>query len=138
MASLRTRTSPWRQTFDRLTTSTPTRSRSFTLRSRPYSTFPSSSSSGSSSKNSRTGFRLTPTTAVLCCVPLLTAYLGVWQVQRLKWKLGLIADVDRNLSKDPMVLPNEIKCVWTRPPTGESIIADPFFSSLPFHSIVDP
>ncbi|KAG7562953.1 hypothetical protein FFLO_01643 [Filobasidium floriforme] len=114
MASLRSRTSPWRQTFDRLTaTAAPVRpaTRSFAPRSRTMSTFPSSSSGSSSSgssSGSRSGFRLTPTTAVLCCVPILTAYLGVWQVQRLKWKLGLIADVDRNLSKDPMVLPNEI------------------------------
>jgi hypothetical protein len=115
MASLRSRTSPWRQTLDRLTATTaPVRpaTRSFAPRSRTMSTFPSSSSGSSSSgssSGSRSGFRLTPTTAVLCCVPILTAYLGVWQVQRLKWKLGLIADVDRNLSKDPMVLPNEIK-----------------------------
>jgi hypothetical protein len=115
MTSLRSRTSPWRQTFERLTaTAAPVRpaTRSFAPRSRTMSTFPSSSSGSSSSgssSGSRSGFRLTPTTAVLCCVPILTAYLGVWQVQRLKWKLGLIADVDRNLSKDPMVLPNEIK-----------------------------
>jgi hypothetical protein len=63
--------------------------------------------SGHSGKSSR--FRLTPTTVILCCVPLLTGYLGVWQLQRLKWKLGLIEDVDRNLSKEPLILPNEVK-----------------------------
>jgi surfeit locus 1 family protein len=54
-------------------------------------------------------FRLTPTTAVLCFVPVLTGILGVWQLQRLQWKLGLIEEVDAAMAKDPMILPDEIK-----------------------------
>ena len=54
-------------------------------------------------------FRLTPTTAVLCFVPVLTGVLGVWQLQRLQWKLGLIDEVDEAMAKDPMILPDEIK-----------------------------
>lgn len=50
-----------------------------------------------------------PMTVILVCVPLLTGYLGVWQIQRLNWKLGLIEDVDRNLSKDPLILPDDIE-----------------------------
>lgn len=50
-----------------------------------------------------------PITLILICAPILTGYLGVWQVQRLKWKVALIEEVDRNLAKDPIVLPNEIK-----------------------------
>ncbi|GHJ90312.1 hypothetical protein NliqN6_6714 [Naganishia liquefaciens] len=53
-------------------------------------------------------FRLTPTTAVLCFVPVLTGVLGVWQLQRLQWKLGLIDEVDEAMAKDPMILPDEI------------------------------
>ncbi|KAJ9116383.1 hypothetical protein QFC22_004824 [Naganishia vaughanmartiniae] len=53
-------------------------------------------------------FKLTPTTAVLCFVPVLTGVLGLWQLQRLKWKLNLIEEVDTAMAKDPMILPNEI------------------------------
>ncbi|WWD10526.1 hypothetical protein V865_008662 [Kwoniella europaea PYCC6329] len=51
---------------------------------------------------------LRPTTLVLICVPILTGFLGVWQLQRLQWKLNLIDEVDRNLQKDPMLLPDNI------------------------------
>jgi hypothetical protein len=50
-----------------------------------------------------------PITLILICAPILTGYLGVWQIQRLKWKVALIEEVDRNLAKDPMVLPAQIK-----------------------------
>ncbi|KAJ9100942.1 hypothetical protein QFC19_005338 [Naganishia cerealis] len=56
-------------------------------------------------------FKLTPTTAVLCFVPVLTGFLGIWQLQRLKWKVNLIEEVDVAMAKDPMILPNEIKYV---------------------------
>ncbi|KAL7422095.1 surf-like protein [Cryptotrichosporon argae] len=49
-----------------------------------------------------------PITIILIFAPLLTGYLGVWQVQRLKWKVALIEEVDRNLAKEPMILPGVI------------------------------
>ncbi|WVR04922.1 hypothetical protein IAU60_001934 [Kwoniella sp. DSM 27419] len=49
-----------------------------------------------------------PTTLVLICVPILTGFLGIWQLKRLKWKLELIDEVDRNLQKPPMLLPATI------------------------------
>jgi surfeit locus 1 family protein len=52
---------------------------------------------------------LRPITVVLIFAPILTGYLGVWQVQRLKWKVALIEEVDRNLAKEPMALPGKIK-----------------------------
>jgi surfeit locus 1 family protein len=52
---------------------------------------------------------LRPITLILMFAPILTGYLGVWQVQRLKWKVGLIEEVDRNLAKEPMALPAKIK-----------------------------
>jgi len=52
---------------------------------------------------------LRPITLVLIFAPILTGYLGVWQVQRLKWKVALIEEVDRNLAKEPMALPGNIK-----------------------------
>ncbi|WVN87651.1 uncharacterized protein L203_102834 [Cryptococcus depauperatus CBS 7841] len=51
---------------------------------------------------------LRPTTILLIFVPILTGYLGYWQLQRLKWKLALIEEVDRNMAKAPMLLPNHI------------------------------
>lgn len=56
-----------------------------------------------------------PITLVLLIAPLLTGYLGVWQVQRLKWKLALIDEVDHNLAKDPLPLPGKIKFVAKQP-----------------------
>lgn len=50
-----------------------------------------------------------PITVLLIFAPILTGYLGVWQVQRLKWKLALIDEIDHNLSKDPIVLPPHVK-----------------------------
>lgn len=54
---------------------------------------------------------LKPTTLVLIFVPILTGFLGVWQIRRLKWKVALIEEVDRNLAREPMILPGTIKCV---------------------------
>ena len=67
------------------------------------------SSSSTQYTTSTRNFRLTPTTAVLCFVPVHTGFLGVWQLQRLKWKVQLIEDVDTAMAKDPMILPNDIK-----------------------------
>lgn len=80
--------------------------RSLRRHARSYATpsTPTASPSTSSRK-----IKFGPMTVILCCVPLLTGYLGVWQIQRLNWKLGLIEDVDRNLSKDPLILPDDIE-----------------------------
>ncbi|WWC85166.1 uncharacterized protein L201_000023 [Kwoniella dendrophila CBS 6074] len=59
-------------------------------------------------KNTLRSQLLRPTTLVLICVPILTGFLGVWQLQRLQWKLNLIEEVDRNLQKQPMLLPDNI------------------------------
>jgi cytochrome oxidase assembly protein ShyY1 len=44
-------------------------------------------------------------------VPILTGFLGIWQIRRLQWKVALIDEVDRNLAREPMALPNRIKWV---------------------------
>ncbi|ODN72673.1 hypothetical protein L202_08113 [Cryptococcus amylolentus CBS 6039] len=49
-----------------------------------------------------------PTTILLMMVPFVTGYLGWWQIQRLRWKLDLIDEVDRNMEKPPMLLPSHI------------------------------
>ncbi|KAK0537722.1 surf-like protein [Tilletia horrida] len=49
-----------------------------------------------------------PTTLVLGFIPLFTAGLGFWQLQRLKWKVSLIEELEDKLRKDPIVLPKNI------------------------------
>lgn len=52
-----------------------------------------------------------PALIVLACVPLLTGFLGYWQIQRLKWKLNLIEELEDKLRREPMRLPSNIKSV---------------------------
>ncbi|BEJ15364.1 hypothetical protein CspHIS471_0411310 [Cutaneotrichosporon sp. HIS471] len=49
-----------------------------------------------------------PITILLAFAPILCGYLGVWQVQRLKWKLALIDEIDHNLTKAPIALPSHV------------------------------
>lgn len=80
---------------------------------RSASTFTSSGSSGpgGSSSGSFRSQMLKPTSILLVFVPIVCGFLGVWQVKRLRWKVALIDEVDRNLHKDPLVLPANIKYV---------------------------
>lgn len=61
------------------------------------------------SSSSTISVLLRPTSLILIFVPILTGFLGVWQLKRLRWKLDLIEEVDRNLHKEPMLLPGNIK-----------------------------
>ncbi|KAL9934090.1 hypothetical protein V8E36_007172 [Tilletia maclaganii] len=49
-----------------------------------------------------------PTTLVLGFIPIFTFGLGVWQLQRLKWKVNLIEELEDKLRKDPISLPKNI------------------------------
>jgi surfeit locus 1 family protein len=42
---------------------------------------------------------------------VVTFFLGVWQVYRLQWKLGLIEDTGRKLDEDPVELPSDLRFV---------------------------
>lgn len=55
--------------------------------------------------------RLTPTTILLGVTPILTFALGTWQIQRLKWKVDLIDELQEKLQRPPMVLPDFVKYV---------------------------
>jgi len=48
---------------------------------------------------------------VLGSIPIFTFALGTWQVQRLKWKISLIDELTEKLEREPLVLPNKVKCV---------------------------
>jgi surfeit locus 1 family protein len=42
-------------------------------------------------------------------MPIVTFGLGVWQVKRLRWKLDLIEEIQSNIEREPIVLPQNIK-----------------------------
>jgi len=41
-------------------------------------------------------------------IPIFTFALGTWQVQRLKWKVALIDELEEKLQREPMTLPKRI------------------------------
>ncbi|ORY23698.1 SURF1 family-domain-containing protein [Naematelia encephala] len=41
-------------------------------------------------------------------MPIVTFFLGVWQVKRLRWKLDLIEEIERNIEREPMLLPPHV------------------------------
>lgn len=55
---------------------------------------------------------LTPTMVLVGIMPFFTFALGTWQVQRLKWKVNLIDELEEKLRREPLVLPPKIKYVY--------------------------
>lgn len=53
--------------------------------------------------------RFQPALFVLLAVPLLCGYLAVWQIERLKWKVELIDELEMNLLRPPLRLPDVIE-----------------------------
>jgi surfeit locus 1 family protein len=43
-------------------------------------------------------------------IPVLSFGLGTWQLQRLKWKINLIDELEEKLQLDALALPPRIKC----------------------------
>lgn len=58
----------------------------------------------------KTTSTLSPTLWLLGCMPILTFALGTWQVQRLKWKVNLIDELQEKLERPSTLLPKSIKC----------------------------
>ncbi|KAI0735020.1 mitochondrial protein required for respiration [Earliella scabrosa] len=48
---------------------------------------------------------ITPTMVLVGLIPIFTFGLGTWQVQRLKWKVALIDELEEKLQREPMPLP---------------------------------
>jgi len=63
---------------------------------------------------------LTPTMALVGIMPFFTFALGTWQVQRLKWKVNIIDELEEKLRREPLMLPPKIKCVHPHPKTPPS------------------
>ncbi|KAJ6575324.1 mitochondrial protein required for respiration [Mycena capillaripes] len=51
---------------------------------------------------------ITPTMILLGFVPIFTLGLGTWQLQRLKWKVALIDELEEKLQLPPLSLPKRI------------------------------
>ncbi|OJT15923.1 Surfeit locus protein 1 [Trametes pubescens] len=51
---------------------------------------------------------ITPTMILIGIMPIFTFALGTWQVQRLKWKVALIDELEEKLEREPMPLPPQI------------------------------
>ncbi|KLO20680.1 SURF1-domain-containing protein [Schizopora paradoxa] len=51
---------------------------------------------------------LTPTMVLLGVMPILTFALGTWQIQRLKWKVNLVDELQEKLHRQPIILPDFI------------------------------
>ncbi|KDQ63307.1 hypothetical protein JAAARDRAFT_374054 [Jaapia argillacea MUCL 33604] len=49
-----------------------------------------------------------PTMIVVGIIPFFTFALGTWQVERLKWKIALIDELEEKLQRDPIFLPNRV------------------------------
>ncbi|OBZ68603.1 Surfeit locus protein 1, partial [Grifola frondosa] len=68
----------------------------------------SSSRPGSSTYKAKQEPFITPTLILVGAIPIVTFGLGTWQVQRLKWKVALIDDLEEKLQREPMLLPKQI------------------------------
>ncbi|KAI0375151.1 SURF1-domain-containing protein [Pilatotrama ljubarskyi] len=51
---------------------------------------------------------ITPTMVLVGIIPIFTFALGTWQVQRLKWKVALIDDLEEKLEREPIPLPPQV------------------------------
>lgn len=51
---------------------------------------------------------VTPTMFLVGLIPIFTFALGTWQVQRLKWKVALIDELEEKLQREPMPLPKRV------------------------------
>lgn len=69
----------------------------------------STSSASSKQYNAKRDAFLTPTMVLLGLMPIVTFSLGTWQVERLKWKVNLIDELEQKLQREPMSLPGQVK-----------------------------
>lgn len=63
-----------------------------------------------------------PTIILLGIMPIFTFALGTWQLQRLKWKINLIDELEEKLQLQPLHLPANIK--FSRFPTRQFLFTE--------------
>lgn len=54
--------------------------------------------------------KVSPAILVIGFIPIFTFALGTWQVRRRRWKLDLIEQLNDQLQREPLELPNYVKC----------------------------
>ncbi|KAI0936847.1 hypothetical protein AcV5_004881 [Taiwanofungus camphoratus] len=54
---------------------------------------------------------ISPTMILVGSIPIFSFALGTWQVQRLKWKVALIDELEEKLQREPISLPKRINLV---------------------------
>lgn len=96
------------RTHARRQAATTSSSSSLPVRRPPTPRAPSQASPQASAK---TESNFTPFLLVLTAVPITCAYLTYWQIERLKWKVELIEELELNLGRRAVLLPDEIECV---------------------------
>lgn len=74
-----------------------------------YNDIYSSAYRGQGAKSDFPPWYRSPTLLSLGFMPVFTFGLGVWQVKRLEWKLGLIEELEWKLRKEPIELPRNVK-----------------------------
>lgn len=65
--------------------------------------------------------QIKPTVFIIGCIPIFTFYLGTWQLRRLKWKLDLIEQLNDQTNREPLELPDVVKCAlftWSKSTLG--------------------
>lgn len=90
--------------FSRAYPTVPTARRNVTLPKRTLAT--ESSSAGYKAKREPW---ITPTMVLVGLIPIFTFALGTWQVQRLKWKVAFIDELEEKLQREAMPLPPHVK-----------------------------
>lgn len=96
------------------------------LRTTPFRRLETTSATAESSPTYRAkkDSLLSPTMILLGIIPIFTFALGTWQVERLKWKINLIDELQEKLSREPMALPRKIKYENTQSFDGPRSHAD--------------
>ncbi|KZT02471.1 mitochondrial protein required for respiration [Laetiporus sulphureus 93-53] len=51
---------------------------------------------------------ITPTMVLIGAIPVFAFYLGTWQVERLKWKVALVDELEEKLQREPISLPKRV------------------------------
>ncbi len=74
----------------------------------PKRTLATGSTSSTSYKAKREPW-ITPTMLLVGLIPIFTFALGTWQVQRLKWKVAFIDELEEKLQREAMPLPPHVK-----------------------------
>lgn len=100
-----------------------------------FGRFASTSSASPTTNTSANASRARPFIYVLGLMPIVCLGLAGWQVQRLRWKLDMIDQLDAKLNKDTVRLPARIEYASTLPiPLSPHFSHFPFSQPISFHS----